>query len=371
MAYRIVDHTIWTGQTGKAIQHAGPDAFILALYLITGPESKMTGLFYCPIEFMDKYLKAGGFEGASKPLRSLQELGFCRYDSEAEVVWVVEMARFQCLRAKNGFVKALDKKDNRVRGIASALEEYSYCTFYGDFIEKYGAAFHLQAPEQRTPPFEAPSKPLRSIEQEQEQEKEQEQRKAVGAAPGGAPPGDNSGGEEKAAEILMSFPCSGKVRAWNLTRRIFEDWQDDFAELPVLYEARMANVWLKGNPSRKKTASGMPRFFANWLARETNRPDEKRRVEGWKWQKAQFNGNGSHAGFDGQNARNALTAPTNAEIAIWDDCLNSVKADIGNEEFESWFAPLCFAGTETEELACIALLRDDQRSPEGGCRPYV
>lgn len=168
--YGKVSPRFWNGPTGKAIRALGPEAQVVALYLMTAPSSSMTGLYYLPIPIL-AHETGCPFEGASKALRSLSRAGFCTYDGDEEVVWVPEMAKHQ-------IGDALKPGDKRVAGVAAALEPYRSSKFYADFIARYGAAYGVESRPISKPlrsPLQAPSEPLRSQEQEQEQEQDQDQ----------------------------------------------------------------------------------------------------------------------------------------------------------------------------------------------------
>lgn len=159
--YAIVLPTFWTGATGRAIRALGRDPMLLAAYLMTSPHANMIGLYHLPLAYLS-HDTGIPLEGASEGLRSLGEVGFAFYDEATEVVWVPEMARFQILQGK----AALKAKDKQVAGIHKLLAGFRKSVFYARFVEHYRDAFHLGA----LPPSEAPSKGLRSQDQEQDQE---------------------------------------------------------------------------------------------------------------------------------------------------------------------------------------------------------
>lgn len=66
--------------------------------------------------------------------------------------------------------------------------------------------------------------------------------------------------------------CQGARKVWHLTASQIADWQATYPGLDVEGECRKALAWLQATPSRKRTASGMPRFLVNWLNRATERP---------------------------------------------------------------------------------------------------
>jgi hypothetical protein len=181
--YGVVSPQFWIGQTGKALR-GNVEAQVVALYLMTSPHATMTGVFYCPVDYIAKETGLG-MEGASKGLRSLEEAHFCQFDPSTEEVFVSRMAAFQ-------IGEQLDIKDNRCKGVARELEKVSSALLKTAFRALYSIAFHLPEVAAKAPADggkkEAPPKPLRSQEQEQEQEQDQEQDQDHSAKAGGKPP---------------------------------------------------------------------------------------------------------------------------------------------------------------------------------------
>lgn len=66
----------------------------------------------------------------------------------------------------------------------------------------------------------------------------------------------------------MSFPVVGiGLKEWSLSGAKFAEYQAAFPGLDILGQLRRARQWLLDNPSRRKTAGGMPRFLGSWLGR--------------------------------------------------------------------------------------------------------
>lgn len=162
--YGKVSPKFWIGSTGKALRKQGVEAQLVGLYLLTAPLANMLGLYYMPI-----YTVAGetglGLRGASKGLQGCIQAGFCRYDEDSEMVWVVEMAHYQ-------IADRLERTDKRSKGVQSAYDDLLENPFLGAFFDKYKDPFNLT----HRRGIEGACKPLASQEQEQEQEKEQEQK---------------------------------------------------------------------------------------------------------------------------------------------------------------------------------------------------
>jgi hypothetical protein len=168
--YAKVRPRFWTGDTGKLIRKLGRDCQVIGFYLMTCPSANMLGLYYLSMPTLC-HETASPFKGALKALRSLQEAKFAYYDLPSEIVYVPNMAREQ-------IGDRLKRKDNRHVAVLRELETLRKTPFFTDFVIRYRDAFELQdvaIDPTYTSPFEAPSKPLRSQEQEQEKEHEQEQ----------------------------------------------------------------------------------------------------------------------------------------------------------------------------------------------------
>lgn len=75
-----------------------------------------------------------------------------------------------------------------------------------------------------------------------------------------------------ASPVLYLVPCKGLGgKGWGLTQAKIDEWTEAFPGVDVKTHLRKAIQWLKDNPSRGKTARGMPAFFGNWLSREQDR----------------------------------------------------------------------------------------------------
>ena len=71
--------------------------------------------------------------------------------------------------------------------------------------------------------------------------------------------------------VVLSFPCVGPVKEWQLRESKLSEWNESYSgAVDVLSECRKARQWLKDNPARRKTANGMPRFLGAWLSRAVN-----------------------------------------------------------------------------------------------------
>ena len=72
---------------------------------------------------------------------------------------------------------------------------------------------------------------------------------------------------EPSSKPVLVFETVGKVKSWELTPQKVTEWRGDFPHLDIEAECRKARAWLVANPTKRKTAKGMPRFLVGWLGR--------------------------------------------------------------------------------------------------------
>lgn len=169
--YGKVSPHFWIGKTGKELRQAGSESQLVALYLLTSPHANMIGLYYMPLAFLS-HETGLPIEGALKGLKSAIKAGFCKYDEQSEMVWVIEMATHQ-------IGEALKPGDKRCAGVQNEYDKVSDNLFLSEFYDKYSAQFNMTSRRESEVSIpvqnEGASKGLASQEQEQEQEKEQDQ----------------------------------------------------------------------------------------------------------------------------------------------------------------------------------------------------
>lgn len=212
--YGKVGPKFWIGATGKKLRAAGPEAQIVALYLMTSPHANMLGLYYVPQMFI-AHETGLGLEGAAKGLVRAVEAGFCEYDEASEMVWVIEMAKYQIADALTG-------KDLRIKGVQNEYDTLPANPFLARFFEHYAHAFCMTkqrgADASLSPALQAPLKPLASQEQEQEQEQEQkqeqEQEKEHATVPAAAAVASKSARKPAKTPLPSDFAISAAVRTW-------------------------------------------------------------------------------------------------------------------------------------------------------------
>jgi hypothetical protein len=259
-----VSPRFWTGEIGRKLRLLHGDYQRVAFCLLTCPEANMIGLYDMSVLMLTHYLGMeqqkglrSPFEAPSKPLPSPFEgvisilkvlendVLFCKYDAENELVWIPEMAHDQ-------IGPHLRVRDNKIKAVVKLLFPYRNHPYYQEFLERYQVPYNLknltipgtyhgprqlalEAPSKPLrSPFEAPSKPLRSpFGKEKEKEKEKEKG-------GETPPPDLSdpeGGNGKShpdtpAGLVHSLACAISER------------HPEFVYQPGLYAEKDAQEFL-------------------------------------------------------------------------------------------------------------------------------
>lgn len=76
----------------------------------------------------------------------------------------------------------------------------------------------------------------------------------------------------------LVFPTTGAAKTWGLAAAYIAELQTAYESVDILAEARKALTWVNANPTRKKTAKGMPAFLVGWLNTGVRRGDFVRRA---------------------------------------------------------------------------------------------
>jgi hypothetical protein len=159
--YGKIRPKFWTQGTGKRLR-GDPPAQVVATYLMSGPPTHMTGIFYCPLPTVS-YETGIPLEGVGEALRRLSEEDFAHFDATYDLVWVPNLAREQ-------IGTTLKPRDNIIPSLCKWLEKFGNHAFCLDFVHRYRGPYNLP-PElvgrALEGPFpngasEGPSEPLRS-----------------------------------------------------------------------------------------------------------------------------------------------------------------------------------------------------------------
>lgn len=223
--YGKVSPQFWTGKTGKALR-GNAEAQVVALYLMTSPHANMIGVYHLPMLYLAHETGLSP-EDAQKGMDACIEHGFCAYDAEAEMVFVVEMAAHQVGETLKG-------GDKRGAGIARLYRAISCRPLAVSFFERYGEAFNLDSP------LQAPSKG---------DEKGLQKPPSPAPAPVASKKKKKESGEITLAEWVVSLagddaiPADDPIFAWAGKQGIPADWigyawaafEDRYAEKDKTY----------------------------------------------------------------------------------------------------------------------------------------
>jgi hypothetical protein len=82
------------------------------------------------------------------------------------------------------------------------------------------------------------------------------------------------------AEIVLTFEtvpgAKSDAREWHLTRDKLAEWQSTFPGIDVEAQAREAWQFIRDNPARRTTASGVTDFLRRWFSRAQNQSSNSR-----------------------------------------------------------------------------------------------
>ena len=136
--YASVQPTFWTGETGRKLREAGPEAQLVALYLLSNSHRNALGLYYLP-KLLISHETALTEQGASKGLLWGIQTDFCAWDGVSEVVWVKKMAIYQ-------IGEELKQSDKRVKWVNDLYNSLPNNLFLYDFWQEYGTKYHIIKP---------------------------------------------------------------------------------------------------------------------------------------------------------------------------------------------------------------------------------
>lgn len=134
--YVTLAPTFWIGNTGQALRNAGPTVQLVALYLISNPHANYIGLYRLPLAYARTDLNMTE-KSLLKAFATLEKLGFAKFDTATEMVWVFQGARYQ-------IGERLAEKDRRVKFVQG--EYFSVpaaCPMKTEFFSKYAEAYGL------------------------------------------------------------------------------------------------------------------------------------------------------------------------------------------------------------------------------------
>lgn len=68
---------------------------------------------------------------------------------------------------------------------------------------------------------------------------------------------------------ILDFPTVGSgPKVWGLTAAKVKEYEGSYPGVDVLAECRKALQWCRDNPTKRKTAKGMPAFLGRWIGKQ-------------------------------------------------------------------------------------------------------
>lgn len=261
--YSRVSAKFWTGHTGREIREKGRDHQVLALYLLTSPQANMIGLYYLPLAYAVHETGIGASR-IQAVMADLESVGFCRYDRDSEVVWVVNMARLQL-----GDAKASDKQ--RI-GAARQYESAPASPLLGLFHDEYVDEIPFKSRR------EGLAKPLPSPSEDLPIQATAQHSTATSTARRRATSDEHSDGAERSAATAsapLASPAVIEIPTTKdphpITTADIEEWKPAFPAVDVRQTLNHIRQWCLANPEKVKTPKGTRRFIVAWLTRDQDR----------------------------------------------------------------------------------------------------
>ena len=130
--YAKVSPAFWTRGSGKRLR-GNIHAQLLGLYVVTCPNANMLGIYYLP-EPTIAHETGLTIEQIRIAFEVLTEADFAHYDTQAEMVWVPNMATYQ-------IGSELKEHDKRRLGIRAELAKVGNHWFVQMFLDRYAAGY--------------------------------------------------------------------------------------------------------------------------------------------------------------------------------------------------------------------------------------
>lgn len=89
------------------------------------------------------------------------------------------------------------------------------------------------------------------------------------AEPSGSAPAASPGSPRVVSLPTNRHKTAGEL--FHVTQAMVDEWRELYPAVDVMQQLRNMIGWSAGNPAKRKTLSGMPKFVNAWLAREQNK----------------------------------------------------------------------------------------------------
>lgn len=80
---------------------------------------------------------------------------------------------------------------------------------------------------------------------------------------------------EVPATVGTPFDTVGKTKQWLMPKQLYDSIKAAYPDINISAEFKKAKAWLAANPSKRKTANGMPKFLHGWIGRSQNNGNGK------------------------------------------------------------------------------------------------
>lgn len=121
---------LWISGTGrKLVEDYGRDHLLVAINLFTAPQAHMSGLYWCPLPHIAEQV-ALNVDDVDRIIADLEREGFCRFDRDTQMMWVVAMMRYQVGENPRD-------TDNRVRSTVRHIKGLPRSILIGEFLDHY------------------------------------------------------------------------------------------------------------------------------------------------------------------------------------------------------------------------------------------
>lgn len=125
--YRSIERKIWQDKKVKALSL---ESKLLFIYLITNNQSHYSGIYYLPIELILRELPQFTIKKINLAILELISLKIICYDEENSIVWIINMASYQC---KGSSPKLIHGIINHLENIESPLTK-DFQAYYIDTL---------------------------------------------------------------------------------------------------------------------------------------------------------------------------------------------------------------------------------------------
>lgn len=159
--YRRIHLTFWTDLKVRQLK---PLDKLVFLYLVTCPHSHLSGIYHLPILYACHETGLDGRE-VGEAFDRLKEAGLVQYNEKHEVVWVVNMLKYQVISYST------------VVAVTNQLDSLHGCPLIETFSMRYGGMLREWKDRDGTVPTQCQGSGNKDQEKDQDQKKEKKKEK--------------------------------------------------------------------------------------------------------------------------------------------------------------------------------------------------